>query len=45
MRQGAAPDMPGGLQPCVVYRLTITVRTSQGKTLVNYAHVACKPIN
>lgn len=37
-------DMPAGLQPCVVYRLTMTARTSQGKTLINYAHVACKPI-
>ena len=43
--QWIGADMPGGLQPCVVYRLTVTVITSQGKTLVNYAHVACKPID
>jgi len=35
---------PGGLQPCVVYRLTFTAVTAQGKTLINYAHLACKPI-
>ncbi len=37
-------DSPDGLQPGVTYRLTFTVLTTQGKTLVNFAHIACAPL-
>ncbi len=37
-------DSPDGLQPGVTYRLTFTVTTTQAKTLVNYAHIACLPL-
>lgn len=40
--QWIGAPLPDGLQPGVIYRLTMTAHTSQGKTLVNHAHLACK---
>jgi len=37
--------MPGGLQPGVVYRLSFTVVTTGGRTLVSYAHILCGALN